>query len=91
MSKVLKNLNWKVALVYIDDILVFNRNFDDHLDHLSQVFSNLRAANLTLQPSKCKFTTKEIEYLGHIISKHGIKVNPAKTKAIDEYPKQPNK
>ena len=52
MSKVLKNLNWKVALVYIDDILVFSRNFDDHLDHLSQVFSNLRAANLTLQPSK---------------------------------------
>ena len=86
MSKVLKNLNWKVALVYIDDILVFSRNFDDHLDHLSQVFSNLRAANLTLQPSKCKFATKEIEYLGHIISKHGIKVNPAKTKAIDEYP-----
>ena len=86
MSKVLKNLNWKVALVYIDDILVFSRNFDDHLDHLSQVFSNLRAANLTLQPSKCKSATKEIEYLGHIISKHGIKVNPAKTKAVDEYP-----
>ena len=86
VCKVLKNLNWKVALVYIDDTLVFSKNFDDHLTHLSQVFSNLISANLTLQPTKCKFATHEIEYLGHVISKHGIKVNPQKTKAIDEYP-----
>lgn len=60
--------------------------FNQHISHLNQVFTNLRAANLTLQPSKCKFATKEIEYLGHVISKNGIKVNPNKTKAIDEYP-----
>ena len=86
MTKVLRNLNWKVALVYIDDILVFSQNLDDHLNHLKLVFSNLSAANLTLQPSKCKFAVKEVDYLGHVISKQGIKVNPLKTHAVDSYP-----
>ena len=86
MTKVLRNLNWEVALVYIDDILVFSENLDDHFDHLKLVFSNLSAANLTLQPSKCKFAVKEVDYLGHVISKQGIKVNPLKTHAVDSYP-----
>ena len=54
MSKVLKDLNWKIALVYIDDILIFSKNFDEHLHHLDQVFQNLRAANL-------KFTLENVD------------------------------
>ena len=63
MTKVLLNLNWKIALVYIDDVLIFSKNFDQHLEHLELVFSNLRATNLTLQPSKCRFAAAEIKYL----------------------------
>ena len=50
MTKVLKNLNFKIALVYIDDLIIFSRDFDQHLHHLSLVFNNLRAANLKLNP-----------------------------------------
>ena len=86
MTKVLRNLNWNIALVYIDDVLIFSKNFDQHLEHLELVFSNLRAANLTLQPSKCRFAAAEIEYLGFLISGSGIRTNPLKTSAIDTFP-----
>ena len=86
MSKCLKTLNWKIALVYIDDILIFSQNFDQHLEHLGQVFQNLRAANLKIHPGKCKFAAKEVKYLGHIVSRLGIKVDPSKYSAIETYP-----
>ena len=52
MSQVLKGLNWKFALCYIDDILVFSSNFEENLDHLDQVFQRLRNAHLTLKLEK---------------------------------------
>ena len=55
MSFVLKGLNWKFVLCYIDDILVFSPNLETHLQHLQEVFQRLRQANLTLKPSKCNF------------------------------------
>ncbi|CAC5410503.1 Retrovirus-related Pol polyprotein from transposon 297,Retrovirus-related Pol polyprotein from transposon 17.6 [Mytilus coruscus] len=85
MSNVLRGLNWQFVLVYVDDLLVFSRSFDEHLSHLEQVFTRLRDANLTLKPSKCMFAAKEVKYLGHIISKESIKVYPEKTKAISTF------
>lgn len=82
MTKCLKNLNYKIALVYIDDVIVISKTFDEHLHHLEQIFSNLTAANLKLHPEKCQFATNEVKYLGHIISKHGIKVNEDNIKKI---------
>ena len=82
MTKVLKNLNFKIALVYIDDVLVFSKDFDQHLHHLDLVFTNLRKANLKLHSSKCKFATKQVKYLGHIVSKEGLSVNPENTDKI---------
>ena len=76
MAKVLKNLNFKAALVYIDYLTIFSRDFDQHLHHLSLVFNNLRAENLKLTPSKCKLATESVKYLGHIVSKQGLKVYP---------------
>lgn len=86
MSQILWGLNWKNVLVYVDDILVFSKNFDEHLQHLRLLFDRLRDANLTLKPSKCSFAVKQVKFLGHIVSKEGIQVNPAKTKAISTYP-----
>lgn len=82
MTKVLKNLNFKIALVYIDDLIIFSKDFDQHLHHLNLVFNNLRAANLKLNPAKCKLATKEVKYLGHIVSKDGLRVNPENTDKI---------
>ena len=81
MSKVLKDLNWKIALVCIDDILIFP-NFDQHLKHLGQVFQNLSAANLKAHPGKCKFAAREIKYLEQRWSSR----YPSKFSAAETYP-----
>ena len=86
IAQVLRNLNWKFVLCYVDDILVFSSNFETHLEHLRQVFECLSKANLTLKPSKCKFAVKQVKYLGHIISEDGIKVDPDKTMAVSSFP-----
>ena len=86
MTHVLRGLEWDICLVYIDDLIIFSRTFDDHLLHLEQVFKRLREANLRLKPSKCHFVKSEVEYLGHVVSADGLKPNPAKIRAVQEFP-----
>jgi hypothetical protein len=90
MDIVLAGLKWQCCLVYIDDVIIYSRTFDQHLKDLTQVFDALRKANLTLKVSKCHFCRNEIKYLGHVITKHGIKPDPALISAIKEFP-QPRK
>ena len=86
MSQVLKGLNWKFVLCYIDDILVFSPNFTEHLEHLGEVFQRLREANLTLKPSKCSFAVDKVIYLGHVITKEGVSVDSNKTEKVNSFP-----
>ena len=86
MTKVLQSLLWSTALVYIDDVIIFSKSFAQHLHDLDLVFSKLREAKLTLQPTKCNFACKQVKYLGHIINKDGIQVDPEKTQAISTFP-----
>jgi len=58
----------RFALVFFDDILVHNKSFEEHLQHLSQVLSWLRADQWRLKLSKCSFTLQTISYLGHVVS-----------------------
>jgi len=90
MAKVLKGMNFKAALVYIDDVLIFSKNFNQHLEHLEQLFSNLRQANLKLHPAKCTFASSSVKYLGHIISKDGVRVSPENTDKIRSFPEPTN-
>lgn len=86
MSGVLREMNFRSVLVYIDDVLIFSKDFSTHLRDIAQVFSKLREAGLTLQPSKCHFAVKQLKFLGHVISRHGVEVDPEKTKAVNEFP-----
>lgn len=79
-------LEKKNMLVYVDDICVISKDFDSHLQHLKDLFGRLRNAGLTLNPKKCHFAAKEVIFLGHLISKQGIQVDPNKTKIIDTFP-----
>ena len=90
MSEVLRDMNWKYVLVYVDDIIIFSKTFEEHLNHLHQVFSKLREAGLTLKPSKCRFAARKVVYLGHIFSKNGIEVDPSKTAAVKTIPAPKN-
>lgn len=86
MTQVLKGLNWKTCLVYVDDILVFSNSFQQHIQHLHDIFTRLESAGLTLKPNKCSFALKEVHYLGHVITKTGVKAEVAKTDAVKTFP-----
>ena len=86
LTHVLKGINWKICLAYIDDILVFSKTLKEHMEHLDLVFSRLQAAGLTLKPTKCFFVQKKIKYLGHVLSRDGVHVDPDKTSAVDSFP-----
>ena len=61
---------------YIDNILVYFKTLEDHLKHLEVVLKRLQEVSLKLKPSKCKFVRSEVEYLGHLITREGLRVNP---------------
>ncbi|CAG2246897.1 unnamed protein product [Mytilus edulis] len=86
MTQVLRGLTWKHCLVYVDDVIIWSENFESHLQHLDLIFKRLKEANLKLRPNKCDFAKSEILYLGHIISKEGIKVDSSKTNAVETFP-----
>jgi len=86
MQTVLAGLEGKVCFVYIDDILVCSRTFQEHLTHLRAVLQRLRDANLKLKLRKCSFLRPEVHYLGHVISKGGIAPDPSKTEKVQNYP-----
>ncbi len=86
MLEVLRGLNWKTVLCYLDDIIIFSRTFSEHLCHLRQVFERFREAGLKLQPKKCTFGQKEVKYLGHIVNKDGVATDPEKLKIVRDYP-----
>ena len=73
-------------LIYLDDIIVFSTSITEHIARLRNVFERLRSAGLKLKPNKCCFACKSVRYLGHIVSAEGIHADPAKTKAISNYP-----
>ena len=86
MDVLLSNLKWTMVLVYLDDLVVFGKTFQEHLDRLRIVLSRLRDANFTLKPSKCQFGESKLRYLGHIISSNGVEVDPEKISAIVNFP-----
>src|SRR3954466_4325744 len=72
----------KFVVVYLDDILVFSKNEEEHAEHLCLVLEKLREHQLYAKFSKCEFWLPEVTYLGHVISKDGIVVNPERVQAI---------
>ena len=80
MTGILKDFPFTIA--YLDDIIIFSKTPQEHLSHICMVFRKLKSANLSMKKSKCSFFSKEIQYLGHILSATGIQPLPAKTHAI---------
>jgi hypothetical protein len=82
MNKVFMEYLDKFVVVFIDDILIFSKNEEDHDEHLRVVLQKLRENQLYAKHSKCKFWLKEVLFLGHIISEGGISVDPSKVKDV---------
>ena len=90
MDSVLKPYLGKFVVVFLDDILIYSRTDEEHVDHLRKVFELLRANKLYAKESKCDFFAQKIHYLGHIISSDGIKMEPSKIEAIMNWPPPTN-
>ena len=80
MTGILKDFNFAIA--YLDDIIIFSKTPQEHLSHIRMVFKEHKSANLSMKKSKCNFFSKEIQYVGHILSTIGIRPLPSKTHAI---------
>jgi hypothetical protein len=86
MNTVLAPVLRKYALVFVDDILIYNRSLEEHIQHLVEVFSILKEHKLYLKQSKCSFAQQSLEYLGHIISSSGVAKDPDKVQAVAAWP-----
>ena len=86
MDLVLAGLQWSHCLVYLDDVVVLGRSFDEHLRNLESVFRRLREAGLRLKPSKCSLFRRKVQYLGHIISREGVAADPSKIEKVATWP-----
>ena len=82
MTNILKDFNFAIA--YLDNIIIFSKTLEEHLTHIRQVFEKLHSAKLSMKLSKCHFFSKEIQYLGHILSTKGIHPLPSKTQALQQ-------
>lgn len=86
MSIVLRGLVGEKCLVYLDDIIIFSKSFDDHLNDLRSIFDRLRQSGLTLKPTKCNFYQEKIDFLGHVVSADGVHVDSSKIDNVKNWP-----
>ncbi|UYV78619.1 hypothetical protein LAZ67_16002183, partial [Cordylochernes scorpioides] len=87
MDGLLKGLKWTICLCYLDDIVVFSDDFEEHLRRLQLVLGCLRKAGLCLNSGKCRFGAKTITVLGHEVSGDGICLDPEKIRAVRDFPR----
>ena len=71
LGKVLASCH-KFALNYLDDIIIFSRTWKEHLEHLEEVFKQIKHADLKIKCSKCKFFKAKAHYLGYLVSVDGV-------------------
>jgi hypothetical protein len=86
MNLVLQGLIWNRALVYLDDVIILGRNFEEALDNLQEVLERLRKYGLKLKPKKCTLFSKEVVFLGRHISTDGVSVTKDQVKSVVEWP-----
>ena len=82
MNRVFHSYLDQFVIVFIDDILVYSRNREEHVEHLRRVLQTLRDKQLYAKFSKCQFWLDKIAFLGHVISAKGIYVDPQKIEAV---------
>ena len=75
----------KFVMVFIEDILIYSKNEEEHGQHLRLVLQRLRDQQLYAKFSKCQFWLKEVEFLGHVLSGAGVAVNPSKIADVLEW------
>ena len=91
MERVLSHMNWIDCLVYIDDVLIWSKQFKEHLEKLESVFYAFEKAGLRINAKKCHICCQSVPYLGHVLTASGIQMYPQRIKAISEMRPPSNK
>jgi hypothetical protein len=85
MNEVLRSFIGKFMVVYFDDILIYSKSLDEHIEHLRAIFGALREARLFANLEKCTFYTDRVAFLGYVVTPQGIEVDQEKIKAIKSW------
>ena len=86
MQRTMSDFLFQFLLVYLDDLLVYSKTFEEHLQHLDKLLSRIIETGLKLRPDKCQFLRREVNYLGHTISAKGIGCDVSKVEAVRNWP-----
>ena len=86
MNRVLASVLGICCVVYLDDICIYSKTLSKHLAHMATIFALLRKEKFFANLKKCAFAVHELKFLGHIVGKDGIKVDPAKIEVIKKWP-----
>ena len=90
MNRVFKPYLDEFVVVFIDDILIYSKSHVEHGEHLRIVLQTLRTHQLYAKLSKCEFWLNSVSFLGHVISKEGVQVDPKKVEAVSNWPRPTN-
>ena len=82
--------NMKNVFVYLDDIIIFSQNKEEHFQILEEVLSRLEGAGLKIKLSKCQFLKRQLNFLGHVVGPNGVKMQDRKIETIMNYPPPKN-
>ena len=83
MNEILREYLDEFVIVYIDDLLIYSKSYEEHIEHIRKIFEKLREVNLMVKLKKCKFCMPSIEFLGHIIGKDGLQPDPTKIEKME--------
>jgi hypothetical protein len=86
MYEVFKDLRDKFLNTFVDDLDIHNKNWEEHLTHLHEIFGRLKVVNLKLNPNKCCFVANNTTFIGHVVNKEGTKPNLGKINVIIHCP-----
>jgi hypothetical protein len=82
IDDVLRPFTYSFVVLYLDDILIFNRTWEEHMHHIQQVLGTLRQHKLYANLEKCSFSMNRVQYLDYIVDEHGVHVDPTKIQVI---------
>ncbi len=75
----------RFVIAYLNDIMIYSKILEEHVNHVSKVLECLNARNLRLKPKKCEFHREEVDFLGFVVGRHEVRMNPKKLRAIKEW------
>ena len=85
MDCVLAGLKWNAVNIYLDDAIIASPTFEQHLKDLTLVLARFQEAGFKLKSSKCHFCCSQVQYLGHLLTREGVKADPKKVELISNW------